>query len=592
MITKKYLTEDFNSSIFDVDMTPAKLQSRKVSLARVLNQAKKALIEAEATGNTSIASRLQERIEYLQELLDRADEAEIDIPDDGYAEDSDDDSDRDGEGGRPIDDDTGGHSGDSADSDDKEGPDGDSGDEGDEEEGSGGDSGDDEDGPSGDTGDDDDSLDGDTGEDKDVPDGEPGKDKDGPEGDSSEDNQDSDKDSKSDSEEGSPDGDPEEGEEGTDDSEDPTEEPDDYPKDMKPTIKDNKVLIDPFKKLPPPDPRFAPPDDMEVESVFDAAKRILSKLTGEHRNGAIQGLKDLLGKKGIVTENLKLQEAIKKTLSQMSDDEFNNELHTTMELVDKVITVDYSDDLEARAKEIKRDMLNPLVRAEMEKEDAEHVKADHAAAKAAEAENAKYTKIKALDGLDKFKATLYRAISDQVEMAEDEVDSWAALDRRHEDEPDIIKKGTLLDDVPDDIPTINVYFDQSGSWSNRDIEIGKRAISVINEFHENGQIKLNILYMSAGGIFTTPEAARAHYQAEGWYAALSDIKSSKVQNVIVLADGDLDYFEWSNRPSGNNGRTFVDGCVWWLWKNGERSKKAPKELIGRRGNFEYSFESY
>jgi hypothetical protein len=96
--------------------------------------------------------------------------------------------------------------------------------------------------------------------------------------------------------------------------------------------------------------------------------------------------------------------------------------------------------------------------------------------------------------------------------------------------------------------------------------------------------------MSAGGIFTTAAAARPFGGAEGWAAALEHIKASKVKNVVILSDSDLDSYEWSNRPTGDNGRTIVDGCVWWIWKDARVSNKALKELVGRRANFQYQFK--
>jgi hypothetical protein len=356
--------------------------------------------------------------------------------------------------------------------------------------------------------------------------------------------------------------------------------------------KDDKK-INPFaKKRPkkPGDPE--PPKDQET--VFEAAKRILGELAGEARRGAADGLKDLLAKSGYFESLSKsnLQEELKKTLSRMTDEEFNDELSSMMDLVDEILEVDYSDDLDVRVAEIKRDASSATSRMELEKEDAEHTKAERAIARANEKENAKYKRIKGLPGLDAFRANLHRTVKEQVIAMEDDVETWAALDRRHEDDPSIIKKGYVKDDVFEDdgIPTINVYFDQSGSWTNKDIEIGKRAISVINDFHEKGEIKLQIFYISAGGVFTNAAAARADGGAEGWRAALDHIKASKVKNVIILSDSDLDHFEWSNRPTGDNGVTRIEGCVWWLWKNAEVSKKALKELIGRNGNFQYQFK--
>lgn len=356
--------------------------------------------------------------------------------------------------------------------------------------------------------------------------------------------------------------------------------------------KDDKK-IDPFAKKRPAKPGDSePPPDQET--VFEAAKRILSGLVGEAKRGAADGLRDLLAKRGYFESFSKssLQEEIKKTLSRMTEEEFNDELSSMMDLVDEVLEVDYSDDLDVRVAEIKRDISSAATRMELEKEDAEHTKEERAIAKANERENAKYKSVKGLPGLEAFRANLHRTVKEQVIAMEDDVETWAALDRRHEDDPSIIKKGYVKDDVFEDdgIPTINVYFDQSGSWSNGDIEIGKRAISVINDFHEKGEIKLQIFYISAGGVFTNADAARVHGGAEGWKAALDHIRASKVKNVIILSDDDLDDFEWSNRPTGDNGVTRVDGCVWWLWKNSSVSKKALKELIGRNGNFQYQFK--
>ena len=332
----------------------------------------------------------------------------------------------------------------------------------------------------------------------------------------------------------------------------------------------------------------APPDP------FERAKEILSSLkSNDAKAGAAAGLKDLAGKLGInLDESLctSLQEAITKTVSQMSDDEFNDVLADAMALVDEIKPVSYSDDLDDRVARINKDLKSPTTRIEIEKEDAEHTKDERKAMQASEKDRARFSRYKALKTMDDFKSTLYRAMSDQVMQAEEEEDSWAALDRRHEDDPSIIVPGKILDDkFNSEIPTINVYFDQSGSWSDREIEVGMRAISTINEFHEREEIILNVFYMSAAGVFSTPEPARADGSAEGWYDALQHIKASGVKNVVVLSDEHLDYFEDCNRPTGDNGRTIVDGCVWWLWKNGSTSTKAPKELIGRSGDFHYNF---
>jgi hypothetical protein len=235
--------------------------------------------------------------------------------------------------------------------------------------------------------------------------------------------------------------------------------------------------------------------------------------------------------------------------------------------------------------------LSATERAELEKEDAAHTKSSKSALRAREVD--KYEVGKKLAGLEPFKSSLYRAIRDQVIESEEDEETWAVINRRHEDDPTILKKGSRVEDVYDEdgIPSINVYFDQSGSWADAEITIGEQAINVLKEFHNNDEIKLNRFFISAGGVFTTAAAARAFPGAEGWAPCLKHIKESGVKNVVILSDNDLDHFEWSNRPTGNNGKTVVDGCVWWLWKNGSVSNKALKELVGKSGNYQFSFKT-
>lgn len=579
--------------VFETSITAEELQARKVALARVLDLAESALDKAEDTGNTELADKLRDKVDNLQELLDRAEE-DFESAEAGDSSDSDPEEDElddtDTSTSSDDDDEEDDDEDDEEDEEDEEEPgeEPDTDDESEEEEKEDEEDSDDE----GDSGNGDDKESEEETEDDDESETEDESETSSSEEDES-DESDSDKEGSDSSSGGSKDEEDEDEEESgseTDES-DGDEESSSTSADSEGEAKSSKQ-INPFAKKQPAGAGTPPaPDDQE--SVFDAAKRILSKLTGEAREGAVAGLKDLLAKRGY-SESLdrtSLQEAIKKTLSRMTDDEFNDEIASVMDLVDKVIDVDYSDDLDARVAEINRDASSALSRMELEKEDAEHTKAEKAALKASEKENDKYRKIKGLPGLDAFRSNLYRAIKDQVIAMEEDEESWAALDRRHEDDPSIIKKGYIKDDVFEEgIPTINVYFDQSGSWRDSDIEIGKRAISVINDFHEKGEIKLQIFYMSAGGIFTNAAAARADGRAEGWKAALDHIKSSKVKNVIILSDSDLDSFEWCNRPTGNNGLTRVDGCVWWLWKDSDTSEKALKELKGRQGNFQYQFE--
>ena len=546
-IEQDKLLEVAEPELFD-GISNEQLEARKIAVARVLDVAEQALRDAEKQGKADIAEQLRERIAVLQDLLDRADETEVED------HDSDEDGGEDSGSGK-----TGESKGTSSSDEPEEKPD---------NEDSVGDK--DTDGKSEKS---------ETEDDKDGTGGGEGDEESGEEG-----NEDSSGDYKS-STTGSSSGGSSGSSSGNDDS---------SSSDSDSSSGKGKPKINPFEKRSGGGGKgdSEPPTH---EEIFTAAKEILSKLAGEASRGAKDGIKNILATRGYYESFKKpLTEAAKrKTLATMTEDEFNAELSATMEIVDKIKKISYSDDLSDRIAKIKRETDNAVSRMELEKEDAIHTKASRSALKAYEKENNKYKKGTKLAGLDAFKNNLYRAVRDQVIAAEDDEETWTALNRRHEDDPSILKKGTRIEDVYDDegIPTINVYFDQSGSWSSRDIEVGKSAIRVINEYHERGDINLQIFYMSAGGVFTDATAARAYGAAEGWADALKHIRESGVKNVIILSDSDLDYFEWSNRPTGNNGVTRIDGCVWWLWKNSDYSKKALKELIGKSGNYQYTFTS-
>lgn len=525
---KELMQEDAKNHLFDVGITPSQLQERKIDLARTIDHTIEALNRATATGQTEIAAALKEKLEHLENLFDE-------ILDTADALAGNEGSGKSGKGSKS------------------------------------------------DGGDKDKGYTGEKSETESDAEDETSEESDG-------------------SGEESEEGDSADGEEGSSKKSNTGDKPTRYggrsgdrsSSDDSSSSSSSKSSFNPFNR------RFGGGGGGEKpeESVFDAAKRILSELTGEAKRGAADGLKDLLSSRGSL-ENFntskhkyRLQESTGKSIIDMTDEEFDEEINSANELISQVLDIEFSDDLADRIAKIKSKADSRAARAELEADDAQYLKDEKKAKIASAREAEKYKRGSGLKGLDSFKKNLYRSVKDQIEEVEDEEDSWAVLDRRHEDEPSIIKKGTILDDKNEpSIPTINVYFDQSGSWSDDEIEIGKRAIRTINTFQEQGEIKLNVFYISAAGVCDTAAEARRSGGAEGWYDTLQHIVSSKVKNVIVLSDRDLDAFEWSNRPSGNNGKVVVDGCVWWLWKNARASVKAPNELVGRRGNFHYYFDT-
>jgi hypothetical protein len=363
----------------------------------------------------------------------------------------------------------------------------------------------------------------------------------------------------SDSEDSEDDSEDDQEDEGDDDSEE-DDDTDSTP--GKPKIKDGKVLVNPFSRqvgqqLPPDVAQKLNDGSLQTEAEWDAVIRVLSKLKGDAKRGAKDALLDILREKGIdvskytkdgsdgrtagANESLdrRLTEAL-KALEDMSDDEFNDTINKVFDEIDKVKKPSYSTDIEARIQEIKDEASNAVINRELDTEDNLNMKDDIMHAKARELERQKYsTSAAGLKNLTSFKLNFYRAIKDQVDSAEDEDASWSAIDRRHEDDKSIIKKGIILDDVPNDIPSIEVYFDQSGSWEADDIKIGIQAISVINDFAEKGEIKLDIYYFS-NNVFSDAASARAQGGTSAWIEILSNLKAHKAKNAIIVTDSDMD----------------------------------------------------
>lgn len=125
----------------------------------------------------------------------------------------------------------------------------------------------------------------------------------------------------------------------------------------------------------------------------------------------------------------------------------------------------------------------------------------------------------------------------------------------------------------EEIPVINVYFDQSSSWEDKDIQIGNDYISMLAEYEERGIIEVNLFYFS-NFVHTTANAARRE-GGTNLTQVLNHILETDPDNVIIMTDADADYD--SNVKKYN---VEIHGAVWFLWKNGKMSTNLLKALQG------------
>ena len=345
----------------------------------------------------------------------------------------------------------------------------------------------------------------------------------------------------------------------SDDSED--SENSDAQKPANPKNQQNKVYIDPFKAANAAEMQqllSQLPPGTEIESLEDSLKRILSKLGPEAKEGAKAALQDRLSQ---LRESL-TEGYAGKSIAEMSSDEFNELINSSLDLANEVIKVSYSTDLPSRIKEIKADASSTLKNRELDAEDNAIINKERKDKIAAnETESDRYERTRSsLKSMQSFSKTIYRAIADQVDSIEDEEDSWSVIDRRHEDDPSIIVPGKKMDDLPEgEIPSIDLYIDQSGSFDNSDIKRAKAAISNIVEFERRGEVKLRIYYF-ADHVYSWPEAARAEDGTMAWDYIIDNIIANDTKNVIIVSDSDLNY---ADTPPLK-----VDGIVCYLWKDG------------------------
>lgn len=289
--------------------------------------------------------------------------------------------------------------------------------------------------------------------------------------------------------------------------------------------------------------------------------------------------------KKIVFKKVRLVESV-RGLDQMSEEEFDTLIDSVLSRVEKVKKVEYSSDLETRVKEIQADAGNALKNRELDAEDNKILapeRAERKEKKRQEHEKNKYNPSN-FKGLDAFKFNFYNAIKDQVNEMEDDEETWSAIDRRFEDDKSIVVRGKEVVDKYEDLPSIDIFIDQSGSWTEADLKIGATAVAAVREFELRGEIKLNLWFFS-NHVHETPDAARAEGGTDAWLEILQTLKGNGTKNAVIITDSDMG---WDARRLPG---LVLDGAVWYIWKRGKNAQSLPEKLWGRRGTFQYAFDN-
>lgn len=230
---------------------------------------------------------------------------------------------------------------------------------------------------------------------------------------------------------------------------------------------------------------------------------------------------------------------------------------------------DAQEDLQERLKEIKRAFADVKTRERALSETDDAVYKDQK--KKAERNAKKY----ANSPIQRFKESLAKFIKNEVEY--NRTGSFKRFNKTYVN-AGIIRRGYSMN-PSNNIPSINVYFDRSGSWDAAKTAVGKEALGVLNNYVRRGEIKLRIYYFA-------DDVQVDDFEGGGTKGLpiLKHIQSTKPDNVIIMTDADIphqdDEAEWD--------KTYVTvpGAVWFLWKGGQ-SPELAEHLHGRKENKQF-----
>ncbi len=355
---------------------------------------------------------------------------------------------------------------------------------------------------------------------------------------------------------------------------------------------DDDPILNPFadeEDIPNMPPQGVGGGKFPREATADETIELLKTLKGEGKLGAIDALKELIAKrKAAANESLKansknpLTEAV-KGLRDMTDDEFGDYINDTYDLIDQADPVTYIDDMDDRAARIKDWSSDPLSIQELQAEDNVELQKDRQRVKALDAAKARYNNY---GSLRDFEMNFYSAINNQVEDIRIEYQSYDEINAEYESE-DAIMKADLVKELPNEAkPIIEVFFDQSGSWDKRDIQVGRKAIKSIKTFEDMGEIVLMLRFFDDIVTADEDDPRLGQGGTNAWPEILQEIKASNAKNVVIMTDHDMN---WDAVRYGQTCR--VEGCVWWIWKNGVAAEDCTKHLIGEKGNYQFAFNS-
>ena len=199
---------------------------------------------------------------------------------------------------------------------------------------------------------------------------------------------------------------------------------------------------------------------------------------------------------------------------------------------------------------------------------------ENAKAKRAERQAKEIRKIqtKQSSGLYKFKLNLNKFIADEV--SPESIETWAKENPSYAG-TEFIRMGRAERDAVN-IPSINVYWDVSGSFSNPAKTAGaESAINSLQKYVRRGQIVMHTYYF-ADRVSNTRNGAGG---GTNGIPVAEHIASTRPTNVIIITDSDISQFP----------KTVVPGAAWMLFYD-SRSTVLENNLRGRKSTKVYDID--
>ena len=153
--------------------------------------------------------------------------------------------------------------------------------------------------------------------------------------------------------------------------------------------------------------------------------------------------------------------------------------------------------------------------------------------------------------IQRFKYSLNKFIKNELAFTRE--GTWKKFNKTYANSP-IIRRG-LASIESRNKPSINVYFDHSGSWDAQKIKVGMGAIGILNNYVRRGEILVRIYYFG-NRVSVNPDDTGMGTEGT---PILEHIQQTKPQNVIIMTDEDIDDCAYTVK---------VPGAVWFLFKGG------------------------